>query len=116
MRAVRGLFHTCAGRTAARSPLVSTDDEFLSSSARFLQAQIHEAQGDAAGALELYAGLVNNSPARFPIEMAMMRQARLLEGQGKIEEAREIYRRVTQEYPDSPYSRDASQRLAPTSG
>lgn len=97
-------------------PLVSADDEFLSSSARFLQAQIHEAQGDAAGALELYTGLVNSSPARFPIEMALMRQARLLEKQGKIEEAREIYRRVTQEYPDSPYSRDASQRLAPTSG
>lgn len=104
-----------AGALQTLGQIASDPDQFLSSSARFQQAQVHEAQGDAAGALEIYAGLVTSSPAQFPIEMAMMGQARLLEGQGKIDEAREIYRRVTEEYPDSPYSREASQRLSPAS-
>ena len=45
-----------------------------------------------------------------------MNQARLLEGQGKTDEARDIYRRLAQEYPDSPFAREASERSTPSKG
>ena len=96
------------------TPLTSDSEEFVASSAKYLQAQIHEAQGDAAGALEIYANLAAAAPPRFPTDMVLMSQARVLEGQGKLDEAREIYRRVIQEFPDSPYTREASERSSPT--
>lgn len=105
-----------SGAAETLSKLSTGADEFLGASAKFLQAQVREAQGDAAGALEIYAALAGSAPARFPAEMALMGQARVLEAQGKTEEAREIYRRITQEFPDSPFSRDASERLSPTAG
>ena len=105
-----------ASALEALAPIASGKDDLLSSSARFLQGQVKEASGDLPGALEVYASLVEAAPAGFPIEMAMMSQARILEGQGKSEEARDIYKRITQEHPDSPFSRDASQRLSPTPG
>jgi TolA-binding protein len=99
---------------AALAPLASSaDDPFLSSSAKMQQAQVSEAKGDLSGAAEAYAGLAAAAPARFPVEMALMAQARVLEAQGKAEEARALYRRVTQEYPESPYAEDAGRRLAP---
>lgn len=90
-----------------------TEDDFLSSAAKLVQAQVHEGQGDAAGALEIYATLASTASARFPADMVLMNQARVLEGQGKIDEARDIYRRLMQEYPDSPYTRGAAERVNP---
>jgi len=99
---------------ATLAPLASSqDDPFLSASARMQQAQVSEAKGDLSGAAEAYAGLAASAPPRFPVEMALMAQARVLEAQGKGEEAKAIYRRVTQEYPESPYAGDAGRRLAP---
>ena len=99
----------------ALAPLAAdTEDDFLFASAKFMQAQIHEAQGDAAGALEIYTSLAASTPPRFPADMVLMSQARVLEGQGKVDEARQIYRRLLQEYPDSPYTREASERSNPT--
>jgi tetratricopeptide (TPR) repeat protein len=93
-----------------------TADDFLSASSKFMQAQVHEAQGDAAGALEIYASLAATASERFPADMVLMNQARVLEGQGKIDEAREIYRRIMQEYPDSPFTREATERANPAKG
>jgi tetratricopeptide (TPR) repeat protein len=92
-----------------------TDEPFLSALARMQQAQVSEKKGDLAAAAESYASLASSAPARFPAEMALMNQARLLEAQGKGEEARAIYRRITQEYPDSPYASAAGRHLTPSS-
>lgn len=105
-----------AGALDALAPIASGKDDLLSCSAKFLQGQVKEASGDLSGALAAYASLVEAAPTGFPIEMAMMSQARILEGQGKSEEAKDIYRKITQEHPDSPFSRDATQRLSPTPG
>ena len=104
------------GALAALDPIASGGADLLASSARFMQGQVKEAAGDLPGALESYKGLVDAAPEGFPVEMAMMSQARILEGQGKAEEAKEIYKRITQEHPDSPFSRDASQKLSPLPG
>lgn len=96
--------------------LALDQEEFLASSAKFLQGQIHEAQGDTAGALEIYTSLAASAPQRFPVDMALMSQARILEAQGKSEEARDVYRRVIQEFPDSPFAREASQKANPANG
>jgi len=93
-----------------------TSDDFLSATSKFMQAQVHEAQGDAAGALEIYASLAATASERFPADMVLMNQARVLEGQGKLDQARDIYRRVMQEYPDSPFVREATQRVNPAKG
>lgn len=106
-----------ADALATLDPLAqSQEDPLLSGSARMQQAQVNEAQGNLQAAAEAYAGLAASAPARFPAEMALMAQARVLEAQGKGEEAKAIYRRVTQEYPESPYASDAGRRLAPTAG
>jgi len=94
-------------------PLVDdTSDPFLSASARLLKARAQEAQGDLAAALDTYAALAASAPPQFPVELCLMSQARILTAQGKSEEATQMYRRVTQEYPDSPFAREASQHLA----
>ncbi|MGH9867614.1 MAG: tetratricopeptide repeat protein [Candidatus Polarisedimenticolia bacterium] len=101
---------------ATLDPLTTLDDEpFLSALARMQRAQVSEAKGDLAAAAESYASLAASAPARFPAEIALMNQARVLDAQGKAEEAKAIYRRVTQEYPESPYASDAARRIAPTS-
>src|SRR5262249_35028428 len=97
------------------APLASdTSDEFLAASARLLTAQVHEAQGDPAGAWEICASLATSAPPMFPVDMVLANQARVLEAQGKSEEARDLYRRIMQEYPDSPYSREAGERTTPS--
>jgi len=102
---------------ATLDPLATLGDEpFLSALARMQRAQVSEVKGDLAAAAESYASLAASAPARFPVEIALMNQARLLEAQGKPDEAKAIYRRVTQEYPESPYASDAARRSAPTAG
>jgi len=97
---------------AALEPLAGgSSDPFLSASARMLQARVHEAEGDLASALDIYASLAASAPPRFPAELCLMSQARILEAQGRNEEATQMYRRVTQEYPDSPFAREASRHL-----
>ncbi|HKY34035.1 MAG TPA: tetratricopeptide repeat protein [Candidatus Polarisedimenticolia bacterium] len=91
-------------------------DPFLAASARMQQAQVQEAKGDLAAAAEAYASLAGSAPPTFPAEMALMSQARVLEAQGKTEDAMAVYRRVTQEYPDSPFAGDASRRLGDARG
>jgi len=91
----------------------ATQEEFMSASARVLQAQIQEAKGDLAGAAEVYAGLAALAPTHFPIEFALINQARLLDAQGRKEEALEIYRRVSQDFPESPFAGEASRHLQP---
>src|SRR5262245_22961602 len=101
---------------ATLSPLTTLSDEpFLSALSRMQSAQVSEAKGDLAAAAESYASLAASAPPRFPAEMALMNQARLLDAQGKTEEARAIYRRVAQEYPESPYASDAAKRITPAS-
>ena len=94
----------------------STQDEFVSASARVLQAQIQEAKGDLAGAAEVYANLAASAPTRFPIDFALINQARLLDAQGRKEEALEVYRRVSQDFPESPFAGEASRHLQPERG
>ena len=99
------------------TPLISaTQDEFVSASARVLQAQIQEAKGDLAGAAEAYANLAASAPARFPVDLALINQARLLDAQGKKEEALEVYRRVSQDFPESPFAGEASRHVQPDRG
>ena len=93
--------------------LAAGSDETLSATARILQAQVQEGKGEIEAALSTYESLANSAPPKFPAEIAIMNQARILETQGKVEAARAAWRRVTQEYPESPYSREASRKLAP---
>lgn len=104
------------GALEALAPIASGSDDLLSSSAKYLQGQVKESSGDLAGALEAYTSLITTAPAGFPVEMVMMSQARILDGQGKAEEAKEIYKKITEEHPDSPFSREASEHLSPAPG
>ncbi len=88
-----------------------TQQPFVASAARLLEARILEARGDLDGAADAYASLAAAALGGFPAEMALTNQARILEAQGKTDEALEIYRRITQDFPESPFAGEAFQRL-----
>ncbi len=46
-----------------------------------------------------------------PAATSLLHRAKLLEKNGKRENALELYRRVQKEFPDSPQARDAGQRV-----
>ena len=79
-------------------------EEFLACSARMLKGQIQEAHGDLAAAAETYANLAASAPERFPVDVVLASQARVLEAKGDTEGAAQIHRRLMQEFPNSPFA------------
>jgi tetratricopeptide (TPR) repeat protein len=88
-----------------------TRQAFIASASRILEGRILEERGDLDGALEAFASLAAAAPGGFPVEMALANQARILEAQGKADQAKEIYRRITLDFPQSPFAGEASRRL-----
>jgi len=62
---------------------------------------------DAAGALKI----LDQYKDQIPGEMALLLQGRVLETQGKTDEAKAIYNRIMKEYPDSSLRYLAQQRM-----
>jgi tetratricopeptide (TPR) repeat protein len=109
----KGLALKELGKTAeAVETLASLDEDterdFVYWSVQFLKARIHEASGDLEAAGQIYRELADTAPEQFPVEMALMNYARLLDRQGKRSEAVEVYQRVSTDYPDSPFARTAA--------
>ena len=60
--------------------------------------------------------LTNSPVERFARYIEMAAVARRSAASAKTKEARDIYRRVIQEFPDSPFAREASQKANPANG
>lgn len=70
------------------------------------------AKGEGLQLVAELEGMASGKDPRLPRDAALFQLARVWEGQGKPEEASKLYRKLVEEFPDSPYRSEAQQRLA----
>lgn len=58
--------------------------------------------------------MASGTDPRLPRDMAVFQLARVWEHEGKTEEAAKYYRKLVDDFPDSPYRYEAQQKLAST--
>jgi TolA-binding protein len=87
------------------------EDHILSSAARFSLYQMRIENGEAAQvAVELNAELSKAEPA-LPGDSLLVLLAQAYETQGDATKSRDMYRRITTEFPESPYVIEAQRRV-----
>lgn len=85
-------------------------DHTLAAGARYSLYQMRIENGDAgAVATELEAELKKSEPA-LPGDALLMLLAQAYEQQGSAEKSRDAYRRITTDFPESPYVVDAQRK------
>lgn len=70
------------------------------------------AKGEGVQLVAELEGMASGKDPRLPRDAAIFQLARVWEGEGKPEEASKFYRKLVEEFPDSPYRSEAQQRLA----
>lgn len=86
------------------------DDHLLAGSARYSLYQLRIDAGEAAQVVaELNAELAKAEPI-LPGDSLLVLLAQAYEVQGNADKSREAYRRITTEFPDSPYAVEAGRR------
>jgi type II secretory pathway pseudopilin PulG len=86
-------------------------DHVLAGGARFSLYQMRIESGDAAAvAVELNAELAKPEPA-LPGDSLLILLAKAYETQGDAAKSLEAYRRITTEFPESPYAMEAQRRV-----
>ena len=89
----------------------SGSDPFITDIARTALAQCYFQKKDFSSAEKIWKEISERSSTLFPKDEALLNLAKSYESQGKIPEAMQIYKRIAQEYPDSPSSQEAVTRL-----
>jgi tetratricopeptide (TPR) repeat protein len=74
-------------------------------------AGLYEKSGNLAKTTEIYRQIIINDAAAAPKSVAMMHLAQLLEQQNKTAEAVKIYQQVVKDFPDSPFTSKAEERI-----
>lgn len=72
-------------------------------------------KGEGAMLVKDLEAMVSGKDPRLPRDVALYQLARVFEHDGKPDEAAKLYRKLVNEFPDSPYRGDASQRSGSTS-
>ncbi len=104
------------GDTKTARPLLESfvDDQkghILAGAARFSLYQMRIEGGEAAQvAIEVNAELAKAEPA-LPKDSLLVLLAQAYEAQGDATKSREAYRRITTEFPESPYALEAQRRV-----
>ncbi len=91
--------------------LKSYPNTFLGAMARYKLAQIKEDEKNPAEALVHFQALYDDPRTAFPKEEALMGIARCQESLGKKDAAREAYRKIVSDYPDSDYQTEARRKV-----
>ena len=87
------------------------DDNILVGGARFSLYQLRIENGEAAQVVtELNAELVKPEPA-LPGDSLLVLLAQAYDQQGNVAKSREAYKRITTEFPESPYAIEAQRRV-----
>ena len=109
-----------AGRgdvAGARKLLNSFIDEHpkhvLVGSARFSLYQLRIENGEAAQVASELQTEVNKSDPVLPADSLLVLLAHAYDVQGNSQKSKEAYRRITTEFPDSPYALEAQRRMGP---
>jgi outer membrane protein assembly factor BamD (BamD/ComL family) len=74
--------------------------------------RIRLAKGEGAQLVKELEGMAAGKDPRLPRDAALYQLARVWEQEGKPEEASRLYRKLVEDFPDSPYRPDAQQRIA----
>jgi hypothetical protein len=104
------------GDTKTARPLLEAfvkdqEDHILAGAARFSLYQMRIESGEAAQvAVEVNAELAKPEPA-LPGDSLLVLLAQAYEAQGDAVKSREAYRRITNEFPESPYVIEAQRRV-----
>jgi outer membrane protein assembly factor BamD (BamD/ComL family) len=100
-----------SARTLLESFVKNQRDHILSSTARFSLYELRIESGDAgAVATEITAELAKPEPS-LPGDSLLILLAHAYAAQGDQAKSLEAYRRITVEFPDSPYALDAQRRI-----
>jgi hypothetical protein len=70
------------------------------------------ANGEGKQLVAELEGMASGKDPRLPRDAALFQLARVWESEGKPEEASKLYRKLVEDFPDSPYRSEAQQRLA----
>jgi TolA-binding protein len=87
-------------------------DSIYAEMARLGRTQAWAAQQKYDDAIRELTDLSARRDGRLPIDGVLMELARVSRQAGKAQEARAAFRRVVDEFPDSPYAGEARQQLA----
>lgn len=99
------------GRKLLEQFVADQGDHILASTARFSLFQLRIDGGEAARvASEIEAELAKPEP-ELPGDSLLVLLARAYEVQGQPEKVTQVWRRITVEFPESPYAVDAQRRL-----
>ncbi len=99
-----------SARTMLEEFIDDHDDHLLAGSARYSLYQLRIDSGEAAQVVaELNAELAKAEPI-LPGDSLLVLLAQAYDVQGNADKSREAYRRITTEFPDSPYALEASRR------
>ena len=85
----------------------------LVGSARFSLYQLRIENGEAAQVTSELQSEVNKSDPILPADSLLVLMAHAYETQGNAQKSKEAYRRITTEFPDSPYALEAQRRMGP---
>jgi len=69
------------------------------------------ARGEGGQLVKELEAMVAGKDPRLPRDLALFQLAQLWERQGNAEEAARLYRKLTEDFPESPYKFEAQQRL-----
>lgn len=102
-----------AARTLLQQFIQDHPDHVLVGSARFSLYQIRIENGEAGPvASELQTEISKTNPS-LPADTLLVLLAHAYDAQGNSLKSKEAYKRITTEYPDSPYALEAQRRVGP---
>ncbi|HYS52767.1 MAG TPA: tetratricopeptide repeat protein [Thermoanaerobaculia bacterium] len=85
----------------------------LVGSARFSLYQLRIENGEAAQVANELQTEVNKTDPILPGDSLLVLMAHAYTTQGNVQKSKEAYRRITTEFPDSPYAVEAQRRIGP---
>lgn len=85
--------------------------DFFYYQAKDLLAQIHFKSKNYDKSLEIYKKMEEESPKDYSLDVILFHRAEVYEEKGEIEQALALYRRVQDEFPQTFYGYEASQKI-----
>jgi TolA-binding protein len=85
----------------------------LVGSARFSLYQLRIENGEAAQVASELQTEVNKTDPILPADSLLILMAHAYDAQGNNQKSKDAYRRITTEFPDSPYALEAQRRMGP---
>ncbi len=79
--------------------------------AQDLLAQVHLQQKNYDQAIEIFKRIERANPKNYSLDVVLFHRAEAHEGKGEVDQALAVYKRVQDEFPQTYYGFDASQKL-----